>query len=139
MIERYVSRRAYHYYRMNVADNFDRRCLDLNILIQRFADLENDKEYIKLAQDYWILQGKVYNLKDDQLWIEVDWRIDYKISYEKNRHVLHKPKKPARFPLEDNLYETWKNLEENREKYQKYERDLYQAWKNLEEYREKKK
>jgi hypothetical protein len=52
MIESYVSKRAYHYYRMNVADYFDRGFFNLGTLIERKADLENDKEYIKLAQDY---------------------------------------------------------------------------------------
>ena len=66
-MERYVAKRAYHYYLIYVADYFERGCLTFKTLIQRKADLENDKEYIKLAQDYWILHGKVYNLKDDEL------------------------------------------------------------------------
>lgn len=106
---------------MNVADYFDKGMIHLDTLIERKADLENDKEYIKLAQDYWRLQGKVYNLYDDQLWIKVDWTIDYRISYAENCYVLAKPQKPARFPLEDNLYEIWKDLEENRERYQELE------------------
>lgn len=121
MIARYIARRAYHYYGMNVADYFDRGCLILTTLIERKAALENDKVYSKLAHDYWILHGKVYHLKDDGLWIRVDRKIDHELRLAENRYARAKPLKPARFPLEDNLYEIWKNLEQNREKYKKIE------------------
>lgn len=119
ILDRYIARRSYHYARLFVADKFDRTCLDLDTLIKRKRDLENDKEYLALAKAYWILRGVIYNLQDDGLWIKTDSWVDYKIRKEQDRYAVVNPQKTARFPLEDNLYEIWINLEENRQRYRK--------------------
>lgn len=96
-----------------------RGCLHLKTLTQRQADLENDQEYIKLAKSYWISHGEIYNLYNDDLWIKTDWWLTYWLETAKNTYYLPEDKKTARFPLEDNLYEIWKNLEENKENYKR--------------------
>ena len=67
ILNSYVDKRAYHYVRTSVADKFDKQCLDLATLMIRKRDLENDKEYLALAEAYWNSRGMKYNLQNDQL------------------------------------------------------------------------
>ena len=102
---------------MNVADRRDRGCLDMDTLLQRIKDFENDMDHFLLAQAYWESHGESYKIQDDQLWIDTVWRHEYDLRLKKNRWAPPKVKKTPRFPTEDNLYEIWVNLEQNRKRY----------------------
>lgn len=112
-------RQAYHYVRTCVADNFDRAMLHFETFVERKTEFENDREYFRLARDYWASQGEIFNMHEDELWIILDWRLDWDLRKKINRDALAKHKKPARFPLQGDMYEIWINLDENKERYQK--------------------
>lgn len=87
-------------------------------------------EHHRLATDYWALQGKVYNLQDDELWIGLNVRVDNELHKRAGIVGYYSPSKAARFPLEQNMYEVWKNLDQNKEKYKWVENRFIKDTKN---------
>jgi hypothetical protein len=107
----YVIKRSYHYTRLHVATSYDRACLDLDTLYIRKRELENDEEYLALAKIVW---GEDYDLKNDDLWIHIVWRMNYKINVALNPLYIPPRRKRGRFGIENNLHEFWEYAKDNR-------------------------
>ncbi len=107
-------KRAYHYSRLYVATSYDKGCLNPATIIIRKRDLENDEEYLALAKMYWMVQGEDYDLKEDHLWIDVDWSIDHQANLAKNRYHLAKPCNPGYFGVNPRLHDLWKYAKEDK-------------------------
>ena len=84
----------------------------LDTLIIRKRQLENDEFYLRLAETLRSLRGVKYDLKDDALWTDVDWKIKERINEkytEYDRRIRKNPRPDARFIVEDNLFDIWIN------------------------------
>jgi len=105
---------------MFVADDFDSSCLNDDDIVEKKAQLEIDQEYSNLAKDYWMFHGQNWNLYEDDIWISADSWMRFKKMKKENPYTMGIRERRARFSLEGDWYEIWKNLEENREKYEKH-------------------
>ena len=62
----------------------------------------------------WIVQGEHYDLKKDDLWLRLVWRINHKENQKLNVFYISPTYKYGRFGLERGLNELWMYAKDNR-------------------------
>ena len=109
-----MAKREYHFIRTSVThpSNVPSSSLTIDEVITRKADLENDQEYLALAEAYWNLQGRKYDLEKDELWTMLDWRIDFEIKSKRKPNYYGKDVE-KHFFVEKELYQALRNYVNN--------------------------